>query len=133
MNVNRFSFIYSILGLGVGVGASASAVAKAQTTGTVRQQWYGQDCDAWHPCGGNSKIIGWLVGKAVNNQCPLCGTMAAKYEREPDYYSAPKNCKPVSDNKYLVVCDPITALAGPMKRITCCAKCSNAFWQTAEE
>lgn len=131
MNVNRFSFICSILGL----GTSASAVAKAQThtTGTVVWSGRQQYCDTSHPCGSNNTIIGWLVGKAVNNQCPLCGTMAAKYERELDYFNAPRFCEPVSGSEHLIVCNKPTKRTRPMKQITCCARCSNAFWQTAEE
>ena len=32
---------------------------------------------------GWEKTIGWKEGKAINNQCPVCGVMAEPYHRRP--------------------------------------------------
>lgn len=84
--------------------------------------------------------IGWKQGKAINNQCPMCGTMAKPYRRrtEKEVFGAEtciansgigsmvnsiSNCVPPSDKLY----DP--------KRIQVyggCLHCGAAFWQDSE-
>lgn len=109
--MKRFQFLLAMFGVG--------AVAKAQTTVCGSSDG--------HPvtAGDCGKILrlrenraSWVAGASndpVNNQCPVCGRMAAKYINPA--ICAGMDYKPV-------VC-------APSQRITRCSYCNAAFWQDA--
>jgi hypothetical protein len=67
--------------------------------------------------------LGWKAGKALNNQCPVCGTMA-----EP-FPSDRVGCGYTTGGiPSLIHYD----MGGYVGRITACEHCRAAFWQQAE-
>lgn len=100
-------------------------------TGVARaQQW--KECvslETTSPlltCTGKTKT-------ALNNQCPVCGTLAAPYVRPLTDKNGGfmRNCKPAGE--FLVSCDPPQLTpSGPPERVTRCKRCNAAFWQDAE-
>lgn len=130
--MKRFSFILSMLGIG--------AAAKAQTKGTVVHDPYDALPNVKSLSFESPKLfmegreIKWLgENHPLNNQCPVCGTMAKPYFRLLNYYAGMKNCKPDSKSSVFSLCDAPTERIGPMEQITRCLRCNNAFWQDAEE
>jgi len=63
---------------------------------------------------------------ALNNQCPVCGTMAEPLKK---YKLGVKNCKPVGDG-YTLSCEDIWATPDP--QVVRCKLCNAAFWQDAQ-
>lgn len=72
----------------------------------------------------------WFSGKAMNNQCPICGSMAPPVYKWRDYSATRKNCTPVLDQA-VVICDAPPLLES--EQLTRCRRCNCAFWQDAEE
>ncbi len=78
----------------------------------------------------------------INNQCPVCGTIAEPYVRQmyDENHGLAMNCKgnPNADKNdpstWWATCDPPKMVAvGPMERMTRCKRCNAAFWQDAEK
>jgi hypothetical protein len=117
--MNRIAFLSTLFGF--------AAVAKAQHPLGVEDV----------PTGGMSqgfmfKGWPWSDKSPVNNQCPLCGTMAEEYHR-PTAAGWLNNCHHESgDPADVVTCDPVKDVPyGELERVTRCKRCNNAFFQEA--
>jgi hypothetical protein len=82
----------------------------------------------------------WFEGKALNGQCPVCGTLAETWE--PEFYTVYDHYEPApqpgdTPGMYSAIrgIGPRRALksGGPLTRPITCQKCSNIFEQKAEE
>ena len=75
-------------------------------------------------CGEGAK---WLAaGKVLNNQCPVCGTMAKPYKVTPQCEKS--HMKPGGGNTVRVICDAYYPLGVALIR---CERCNAAFYQDA--
>jgi|SRR6185295_12437688 len=71
---------------------------------------------------------GWTKGKAINNQCPQCGTMAAPLPQHGPF----RNCRastPIENTTSGQVCIEADMNKNQLVR---CLRCNNAFFQDAE-
>lgn len=122
--MKRFTFLLSLVGLG--------SVAKSQTgvvdLGKTIKVCYPEDETCTTP-------IAWQrrAGRALNNQCPVCGTMADVFDRPMrhlfDRYALACPSDPNCFEYYEV--NPRDEPFGPMKQIQQCLKCNCAFFQEA--
>ena len=116
----RFGFLAGLLGLGVVRAQTANTACIAiEPDGSVGHEI---------PCGDP---IRWRDGKAKNNQCPVCGTMAIPYKRNPP-------CGTYYDKGVLhsynqgVYCGPEYTAKTEASNLVRCKRCNAAFWQDAE-
>lgn len=109
--MKRLTFIGSLLGL--------TGIAKAQ-------QW--KECKPTVALSGNASLrngkLSWCSSRALNDQCPVCGTMAEKYHR-----TISGDCSSARMVDRITVCPPPTI--DPTERVTRCKRCNAAFWQDA--
>ncbi len=124
--MNRKTFFASIFGaLGVG-RAQGLATPATPAKGKILvwqpsdhpEQTCFMDSDGKKDCrvmGAGHGAADWESGKALNNQCPTCRTMA-------DSFHNPPLC---AGMKGPVPCSPD-------ERVTRCKRCNAAFWQDAE-
>jgi hypothetical protein len=119
--MKRFSFLAALFGFG--------ASAKAQEYGSLKDfklevrycppQWTvkeREDC-----------------GKPLNNECPVCGTMAKPYERKMIQHGSGINCRPSYPYSILEVCDRDEEFESlPIQDCIRCVHCNAAFWRDAE-
>jgi hypothetical protein len=127
MTRNRFfAALAGIVGLGAAKGQTASPLNRCTGVDMVS----GKTKDIKCP---ESPIVpvdrlGWPDGKATNNQCPVCGTMAKQLiaQRWPtqDGYRSIMNGAAVER------INPREELI-PAQSITRCGRCNCAFWQDA--
>jgi len=68
----------------------------------LRSQW-------WKEPDEKQGLLAWK--KPLNNQCPVCATMAKPYPAPDDLMSLPKNCHS-SNNGNLLICDPLKKVKG---------------------
>ena len=69
-------------------------------------------------------------GKALNNQCPVCGTMAKPYKANPPcgtFFDKQGNLK--SYNSQVICGDDYKTSP---ENLTRCLRCNAAFWQDSE-
>lgn len=76
---------------------------------------------AYHKAGNP---IGWQTGKPLNNQCPVCGTRAARYKPDTRFCGGIAGGQPRSAMG-LTGCEPTMTIIR-------CAFCNCAFWVDAE-
>ena len=108
--MKRSAFLTSLLGV-LGIG---QAQQWKETVGTVSED-------------GSYKVS---HGTALNNQCPVCGTMAKPYSgkraySEPWCEGSGHQFPPTKE--MLAQCEDL-----PRQRITRCLRCSAGFWQDSE-
>ena len=108
---------FQILAGFVGLGAAAKGQDSILKTGGIPPMF----------CEPSSRCLGWrdaVDRKGVNNQCPVCGTMAEPYKPDTrfcgDYFSGQPQA-----TLGLPGCEPKMS-------ITRCKRCNCAFWQDAE-
>ncbi|MDE2022466.1 MAG: hypothetical protein KGI71_06160 [Patescibacteria group bacterium] len=90
------------------------------------QQWRYPKADHQHDYLGRQLTIDLQAdGVALNNQCPVCGTMAEPLKRVIGSYSY----EPASGG--LIALKPNYVDPGP--GIVRCKRCNAAFWQDAED
>lgn len=106
--MKRFRFLAALFGFGVAKAQTKPyAVINATSVSAIQMP------------GG---MLQWFTGTPLNNQCPLCGTMAPVF--------LPINANlPIYIGGYGMVFPKSAAVA---KNLAQCAKCSNAFWQAAQ-
>jgi len=109
--------------------------ALAAVTGAVAQQWKqcvpdDKEAESMHL--GKSAIVCSDKNKpALNNQCPVCGTMAEPYHRPTGgVHIVPCGPGVIGSN---VVCAEPGEPYGPTEIIVRCKHCNAAFWQDAED
>jgi len=120
-----FAYIFGVLGLPALAQQWKECVPDnhllpdATSTSTLFQPGYGIVCTEKNK-------------PALNNQCPVCGTMADPYVRQY-WTNVIENCHPDYDNHYIVSCDP-----PPTKHpyedtsnLVRCKRCNAAFFQDA--
>lgn len=80
-----------------------------------------------------SGFIDRINDKPLNNQCPVCGEMAAPYKAERICEQA-KYARVPGESDYVVeiTCEKYGAPLALPPRIARCARCNAAFWQDAE-
>ena len=71
----------------------------------------------------------WEDTKPLNNQCPVCGTMAKEYHQPT--LPIHNNCHSVRDDATITECDTLDVKYGQIDLITRCKRCNNAFYQEA--
>lgn len=78
----------------------------------------------WRPANvPRAPFLDWKRGKAKNNQCPVCGTIAEPYKADTRFCGDYN----IGQQEYALGmsgCDP-------KHIVTRCMKCNAAFWQTA--
>ena len=123
--MKRSAFLASLLGV-LGIGQA--------------QQWREDEpertlnCMGWDKEGNITRAACGHSGThkpALNNQCPVCGTMAKPYRgkraySEPWCEGGPQQFPPTKE--MLAQCEDL-----PRQRITRCLRCSAAFWQNSED
>ena len=77
----------------------------------------------------------WMVvnSKALNNQCPVCGTMAEPFRCDPQYSITQTDVR--LSGRDIVLLSAGKSSDKPPKmpsRLVRCARCNAAFWQDAE-
>lgn len=115
--MTRFRFILAAMGFG--------AIAKGQEMGIERHR----ALRAPIPDPDSEDDRKWKNGKPLNNQCPVCGTMAEAFHAENDCleYAGP----PVQTGDVLsLTCSKRST--HPANRMLRCSRCNNCFWQDAE-
>lgn len=81
-----------------------------------------EDCPDW-----DSFCTNWRAGKALNGQCPVCGTMAKPLRKIPLGKQTHLDT-PGPDSA--VVIENVAYLTTRLER---CARCNAAFYQDAEK
>lgn len=114
--MKRLTFLASLLGLPL-LGQKRTK----EIPGTLKYQDKATSFDEWP--------IGWKEGKALNNQCPVCGTMVAAWRPKAD---AGVVCQwEVNDaggtSYEMKPCSP------PTERRIDCERCNATFRQFAED
>ena len=76
----------------------------------------------------------WQQGKALNNQCPQCGTMAEAYKRSSWVAAmAGVNCtRPGPNGDMFAIMTPCKESDAPDSRRIDCERCNTTFRQRAE-
>jgi len=71
----------------------------------------------------------WFSGAPLNNQCPICGTMAEPYRPQPSRYCADSAVMQL-DGTLVSGCEFEAKMSG--RNLARCRHCNAAFWQDAE-
>jgi hypothetical protein len=82
-------------------------------------------------CGEKAR---WLAtGKVLNNQCPVCGTMAEPFETKRIIWSyIVKPCVPPEKDSH-IACTEANYGPDPGANLIRCKRCNAAFWQDWQE
>ena len=81
------------------------------------------------PFGASRSCTGpaWPERKPVNNQCPVCGTMAEAYKRRRGTLMVP--CDPPAPEGSFIACAAPGEPYGAKVNLVRCNRCNAAFWQ----
>jgi hypothetical protein len=104
------------------VGALGMGTASAQTLKLPTEGGGCFDGRKRIPC---PILPSWQTGKAKNNQCPVCGTMAEPLKKS-QWVKQHENVGWVLGSR------PLTEADAPTQVLTRCAKCSSAFYCDSE-
>ena len=88
------------------------------------------NCMGWDKEGNVARVACGHSGKhkpALNNQCPVCGTMAKPYSGKRAYEL------PFCEGAQQFPPPPGACDELPRQRITRCLRCTAAFWQDSED
>ncbi len=130
--MTRNAFFSSILGF-LGVAEAQQSITDwTVTPGPKMQQW---ETPGYYPPQWSKSLAKHLAPKP--NQCPVCGTMAAKYKKLArlwEFKVTDEMCDPTKSTPDMVKhCENMKVDILPNARMTRCRICNAVFMQDAEK